>query len=180
MRKTILAFTVIIILGIFGIYLLVHTNKEPEIVMLPNMQIIATTKIGTIKIIAEGKFKRKYIWNKCSRSVVLWRRQTRWNGSLGIYFPGPGSHWTDCDDINRCVVNEGRLNFTNKTEAINWIKSQIWINYVYNNNGLVVGWLKSPSRGQLNVDVWQILINGEVPKKLEGANDNKISISFIE
>ena len=64
-----------------------------EIVMTPGMQITAHTEKGEITIRAGDGFERFYTWDGATRSVKLWPRKTRWYGSLGIYYPGPGQHW---------------------------------------------------------------------------------------
>jgi hypothetical protein len=58
-----------------------------------------------------------------------------------------------------------------------WIAEQQWMPFVYRNDGLMVGWSKTPLRRQLNVDVWQILIHGQKPTSLPGATDGAIRVS---
>ena len=45
---------------------------------------------------------------------------------------------------------------------------------VYRNDGLAVGWRKVPARLQLNVDVWQLYVNG---KKVDETEMPKMHIS---
>ncbi|MCA9284356.1 MAG: S41 family peptidase, partial [Phycisphaerales bacterium] len=77
-----------------------------EIVMVPGMEIAATTDLGTITIVAGSGRWRTYRWNECERSVELWPRPARWYGKFGLYYPGPGDHWAECDGITRGVVDE--------------------------------------------------------------------------
>ena len=43
-------------------------------------------------------------------------------------------------------------------------------------DGLMIGWSKTPSRKQLNVEVWQIYISGKKPGELAGSQDDKIIV----
>ncbi len=44
----------------------------------------------------------------------------------------------------------------------------------------MVGWAKILPRKQLNVDVWQILIDGKKPKRLPGSQNDKIVVETVE
>jgi hypothetical protein len=64
-------------------------------------------------------------------------------------------------------------------EALEWIKRHdSWLPTVYRDDGLVVGYGKSPQRYQLNVEVWQILIGGKKPTALPGSNNESIKTSW--
>jgi len=119
----------------------------------------------------------------------MYPRKKRWLGSLGMYNPGayiPGKlePWTYHDGIKRFVVEEGQRHFTNDTEAVAWIKrTSISFDYIYNDTGLVVGMLfdrQPPSpdgpAGTLNVDIWQVYIDGKKPQKLEGSKNQVIFV----
>jgi hypothetical protein len=47
---------------------------------------------------------------------------------------------------------------------------------VYRNDGLAVGWMLVPARRQLDVEVWQIYVNGKKPGRLPGARDDLIDV----
>jgi hypothetical protein len=83
----------------------------------------------------------------------------------------------ECEGVARAVVEEGQQHFTTVDEAVAWLnKKSEWMRYVYRNDGLAVGWRTViPYRKQLNVDVWQILIGGQKPTGLPGADDSAIS-----
>lgn len=111
----------------------------------------------------------------------MWPRQERWYGSLGLYYPGPGNHWKSHNGITRGVLGEGQQHFKTVEETLAWISEQKrWMPFVYRNDGLVVGWRKVPPRKQLNVEVWQIYINGEKPMALPGSEDDKIITKAAE
>jgi hypothetical protein len=145
--------------------------------MLPGDTVTATTAVGTIQIRADEWLKRSYSWEGATRSVVMRPRDERWDGSLGIYYPGSGRHWEEHNGITRGVVQEGQHHFDSVEAAMVWIRKQEWMPYVYRNDGLMVGWTKLPAREQLNVDLWQILVNGRKPTTLPGANDAAIRVS---
>jgi hypothetical protein len=150
--------------------------KKNEIVMSEGMMITVNTSVGTMKITAGKGSKRSYSWEGATRFVIMLPRHERWYGSLGIYYPGPGNHWKNHKGIRRAVVEEGQQHFVAVDEALKWIDSRAWMPHVYTDDGLVVGWEKTPSRDQLNVDVWQIYINGEKPANLPGSQNDKVIV----
>jgi hypothetical protein len=106
----------------------------------------------------------------------MWPRGERWYGSLGLYFPGPGEHWQEHEDVSRCVVEEGQQHFKTADDAQEWLADRKYMRYVYRDDGLVVGWKKVLARKQLNVEVWQIYVNGKKPDKLDGSENDKIKV----
>ena len=163
------------LLTAFGVWFILClpgcTKAKPvknEIVMSPGMTITARTSTGIITVRASQGLTRNYTWEGATRSVEMWPREERWYGSLGLYYPGPGDHWKEHNGITRGVVEEGQQHFKTTQEALRWLRarSQEWtppFPYVYTSNGLVVGWSKTLPRRQLNVEVWQIYINGKKP-----------------
>ena len=151
-------------------------DKTPnELVMTNGMVIIAETPTGTITITAGRGLKRTYIWEGASRSATLWPRSKRWYGSLGAYYPGPGEHWRNHNGITRGVLEEGQQHFDSEQQAMEWLRTR-YSPTVYRDDGLVVSFGKVIERRQLNVDVWQILIRGVKPERLERSNNNKIKV----
>lgn len=151
--------------------------RKTEFAMLPGETITAATSVGTIQIGADDWLKRSYTWEGETRSVEMDPRVIRWYGSLGIYYPGPGNHWKPHNGITRGVVQEGQLHFRSVEEALAWIREQSWMPHVYTSDGLVIGWQKVLDRKQLNVDVWQIMIDGRKPAALAGSTDSAIQRS---
>ena len=145
--------------------------KGCEIVMTDGMQITVTNQEGTIMITAEEGLRRSYTWEGATRSVTLSPRLRRWYGSMGAFYPGPGFHWQEHNGIRRAVINEGQQHFESVDEAMAWINSQRWSQPVWRDDGLVVGYRRVFERYQLNVDVWQILINGEQPNLIAGESE---------
>jgi hypothetical protein len=151
-----------------------------EVVMSPGMRITATTSAGTIVITAVDDRTRAYTWDGATRSVEMSPRGRRWNGSLGLVYPGSGEHWRDHRGITRCVAEEGQLHFKTVEEALRWIADRHAIGFVCRDDGLMVGWYKDLARKQLNVDVWQILIDGKKPRRLPGSHDEKIILERVQ
>lgn len=169
------------------------TPLDCEPVMVEGMSLTFTNANGTMTITCGKGFERHYTWAGDTRTVVMIPRKERWYGSLGMY--NPGSYisgevepWKEHDGIKRYVVEEGQRHFTNTTDAVNWIQRRgRSLSYIYNDSGLVVGMQKSlpppemvkqGAPGTLSVDVWQVYINGKKPKKLEGAQNDAITVHY--
>ncbi len=154
------------------------TAVKSEIVMTEGMVITATNSYGVMEITAGKENVRNYTWNGGTRSAELIPRKTRWNGSLGIYFPGEGNHWKEHDGITRAVLEEGQQHFETIEEAVEWIRKENHWGYVYRDDGLVVGWDKmTGAGGTLGASVWQVYINGKKPTSLPGSQNDKIVVS---
>lgn len=146
-----------------------------EVVMAPGASISAETATGMITIKAGKGLLRSYTWEGATRSVEMGARKVRWYGSLGLAFPGPGDHWKEHNGITRGVLEEGQMRFTTVAAAMKWINDRSkGTPLVYRNDGLLVAFGKNLSRKQLNVEVWQIFINGRKPTVLDGSQDSKI------
>jgi hypothetical protein len=50
------------------------------------------------------------------------------------------------------------------------------MDWAYTADGLVMGYGKTSTRNQVNIDLFQILIGGAKPKDLKGARDTAIQI----
>jgi len=146
-----------------------------KIVMEPNSRITATTSAGTISITSGNGLKRYYSWDGVTRAVVM---DPDYYGA-GINYPGPGYHWWPHQGISRGVLGEEQKDFKTIDDALKWLSELTWIPHVYRDDGLVVGWDKNPSRSQLNVNVWQIYINGKRPIKMLGSQNDKIIVTKI-
>lgn len=151
-----------------------------EVVMPPNAKIEATTKDGNIVIKSGKGLKRYYNWDGATRSVVMWPRPSRWYGSLGMYYPGPGFHWLPHNGIKRGVLNEGQKHFSTAEDAVKWLNQSNNNDCVYRDDGLAVCFSKYLPRHQLNVDVWQIYIEGKTPSEFkETATENQNTIYYV-
>ena len=165
--------------------------------MVEGMSISFTNAHGSMTVTAGKEFERRYIWAGDTRTVIMWPRKKRWYGSLGMYNPGAFitgklEPWKEHDGIKRYMVEEGQRHFTNVTDAVKWIRQGSGkpdnLDYIFNDTGLVVGMDKQPRSleerkktdfpGTLEVDVWQIYINGKKPQKLEGSSNASITAYY--
>jgi hypothetical protein len=142
---------------------------------------ISKTPWGPVTVPIRDRYPRTYLWGHCKRSADLEPRNERFHGSLGIYFPGTGFHWKECDGVARAVVEEAKQSFDTPDEAMEWLKARSqWMPYVYRNDGLAVGWRTViPYRKQLEVHVWQMLVAGRRPTFLHGASDAAITTTNL-
>lgn len=170
---------------IFGIYVAVsdYIKGDPavpnqnEIVLGQNDWVEATTKLGKIKVQAGKGLRRYYSWEGITRSVAMAPRKSRWYGSYGIYFPGPGYHWLPAHNgISRGVLEEGQQHFKTTEEALKWI--ELHQPLTYRDDGLAIFFMKTPSRHQLSVDVWQIYIDGKKPTNIPNSQNEAIISSW--
>lgn len=145
-----------------------------EVVMPADTTIVATTKAGAITIKSGRGLKRYYSWDGATRSVVMWPRPGRWYGSFGMYYPGPGFHWIGHNGIKRGVLDEGQQHFNTVDEAVAWLKLPYHEDCVYRDDGLVVCYSKRPERYQLNVDVWQIYVEGKATSEYKESAGDRI------
>ncbi len=149
-----------------------------ETVMPANATIEATTPEGTITIKSGKGLKRYYSWDGATRSVVMLPRTARWYGSMGMYYDGPGFHWLPHKGIKRGVLDEGQQHFNTKDEALAWLQSPYQKDCVYRDDGLVVCYSKRFHT--LNVDVWQIYIEGKTQSPNKEAAGDRIWASKEE
>lgn len=145
-----------------------------EVVMPADATIEATSKTGTIAIKSGKGLKRYYSWDGATRSVVMRPRHDRWYGSLGMYYPGPGFHWIEHNGIKRGVLDEGQQHFNTIDEAIAWLRLPYHEDCAYRDDGLVVCYSKRLERHQLNVDVWQIYVEGKTPSEYKESAGDRI------
>ena len=156
---------------------------ETEIVLKKGDKIKAENNFGTITIEAGEGLRRFYSWEGATRSVVMIPRSKRWNGSLGLYFPGDGNHWQEHERVTRGVLEEGQQHFETLELALNWLNK--FTDIVYRDDGLAVRYSKSikpqPGPGStIFVSVWQIYVGGKKPDKIPGSSNKSIIVEKIK
>jgi len=154
----------------------VPTEPYPytELAMEPGMIIEAKNKNGTVIIEYLSPLVRRYKWDKYDEKRTLIPRKERFLGRLGAYDPASTFFW---ERGPRIVANDSQKHFQNMEE----VKAQLHessdvMDWVYTNDGLVVGFEKTTSRKQVNIDVYQYYINGKKPTKLVGSRPENINI----
>lgn len=150
-----------------------------ELVMCPGSSIEVAAADRSLSIHAVGKLKRRYRISGIDETAALIPRKSRWNGSFGAYRPaGVG-------DLH-LILEESLLFFDTEEDLYYWLswKKGFGGQFYYTSDGLVVSWSimvrasnpKSSDRA-LRVDVHQLLLKGEKPRNLTGAQNEAIRIS---
>jgi hypothetical protein len=148
------------------------TQSELELVMRPTESIRASFGTQKIQIDATSLLTRRLTWDGASREVTLYPRERRWHGSLGAYSPGAET-FDPVGTTSRAVVDEGQLNFANPNDLRRWLHFQAALKSAFTTDGLFIA-LGSFGESQLNLNVYQLCINGRKPAKLQGADDSSI------
>lgn len=165
------------------LYLDKPISGSQELVLAEGTQLIAKSTLGEVRIVAGLGTRRIYIWDDgaCVREANLWRREARWYGSYGLYFPGPGNHWAVCNGIRRGVLEEGQLHFATPDKAQDWVDQEkascvsgagAVCDLIYSADGLLLRFGKTEPRSQLDVTLFQLFVDGSKPQGLEGASTN--------
>jgi len=154
-------------------------SKEPAVngaVLSPGQSIEASNKNGKVRISYVTSVKRKYEWDGRAKIIKMIPRKEPFSGRLGLY--QPASSWGLNPFEIRLVAQEAAINFDNEDQIYAFLRqSSDYMDWVYTNNGLVVGFGRTPSRKQINIDLWQILLHGQKPNGLIGAKPEHIVVT---
>lgn len=147
-----------------------------ELALDENVIVEATNKNGAVLIEYISPLMRRYKWDKYDELRALIPRKERWMGLLGAYAPAEQNIWNIFSP--RIVAEDSRLYFNNKTEMEKWLfQGKDVKDWVYTNDGLVVGFFKSPDRDQVNIEVYQLYVDGAKPTIMEGSRPKNIKIT---
>ena len=147
-----------------------------ELAMEPGMHIEATNKNGTVFIEYIDPLKRRFRWDDYDEERTLIPRKKRFMGELGAYDPADAYIWEVFTP--RIVVRDSQLHFDSMSDIDKWLyQSSDVLDWVYTDDGFVVGFRKKPSRKQVNIEVFQLYLNGEKPAKLEGSRPENIKVT---
>ena len=145
-------------------------------VLSVDQSVEATNKFGRVKISYISPTKRKYEWDGRSKTINMIARHEPFQGRLGLYEPA-GSFQLNPFEI-RLVVQESGLDFGTEEQIYVFLKqSSAVMDWVYTDDGLVVGFARVPARKQLNIDLWQIFLKGAKPTHLVGARSDQIAVT---
>jgi hypothetical protein len=148
-----------------------HDRADTNAVLSAGDTFEFRNRNGAMKIHADSNRKRTYTWDGASRYVFMEARKEPWYGALGLYFPGPGSHWTEHKGVTRGVLGEQTRDFASIDEFETWFKDQKdWYDAQCSADGIVAGWSIEASRQQLNVKLWRVTVAGEEPTALPSAS----------
>jgi hypothetical protein len=147
-----------------------------ETVLSEGQSIEAMNKNGKIRISYVGPLKRRYEWDNSQRTVTLRPRQERFDGKLGLYEPADA--WIFLPGKTRLVLDEAVRNFDTEEQIKAALKeSSAYMDWIYTPDGLVVGFARTLSRKQINIDLFQFLVHGQRPSGLIGAKPEQIRVS---
>ena len=148
-----------------------------ELAMQPGMTIVATNKNGKVTIEYISSLKRRYRWGEFDETRFLIPRKERWLGRLGAYEPAEAHLWEIFSP--RIVAEDSQLHFENLNDLELWLnQGSAVLDWVYTDNGLVVGFAESPERNQVNIEIYQLYINGKKPSQLDGSQPEKLEINW--
>jgi hypothetical protein len=150
-----------------------YTYKIHETVLRPGECITATNRFGMIKISYVSPRARLYQWDHFREKRTLLQRSERWYGAYGIYDPADAFFFVP---KARLVLEEGIKNFrTMKQIEAELYEGSAVMDWVYTNDGLVLGFGRVPERGnQVNVELYQYLLNGKKPTHIAGARPRQM------
>jgi hypothetical protein len=150
-----------------------------ELAMVPGMVIEAENKYGTIRIDAISKLGRRYQWDGFDETRILIPRKERFMGELGAYDPAPSPTWEFW--YQRIVARDSILDFSSMEDMKARLnQGRAVMDWVYRDDGLVVGFGRAPDRRQINVDVFQFYINGKKPTVIEGSRPEQMRVTYAE
>ncbi|MBX3458591.1 MAG: hypothetical protein KF696_01350 [Planctomycetes bacterium] len=123
-------------------------------------EIVLENSSGALRIRATSPLERVFEWKGSERKIELLRRTKPWNEHLTLYFPGTGDHWKMHDGVTRAVVEEGRVSFGSKSDALAWLARFSYLDVVGNEDGLFAGWAIITERNQLDFVLWRVTVSG--------------------
>jgi hypothetical protein len=171
--------TVGTLIGILSIAACNMANKEPPVrgeVLGPDQRVEAVNKNGKVTISYVTAATRKYEWDGKGKVVKMIPRDEPFQGKLGLY--QPSESWGLNPFEVRIVAEEAVIDFKNEDEMYAFLRqSDSYLDWVYTTDGLVVGFGKAPSRKQINIDLYQLLVRGKKPIGLKGARQNAIRLN---
>jgi hypothetical protein len=101
-------------------------------------------------------------------------RREPFQGKLGLYEPADSGGSNQSETL--LVVEESVRDFENKEQVkAALIEGSALMDWIYSDDGLVVGFTRTPSRNQ--VDLYQFLIHGQKPTALPGARPDRIRMT---
>src|SRR5262245_45754382 len=147
--------------------------------MAPGSRISVDFPAGVLVLRAADRLARSYEWAGWVIEASPCPRLERWYGSRGLLDPSPNFS-RQCRGIGRSIFEESQQHFVSNEDAAWWLERFARIapeGTRWTDDGLVVRCLFLQGRGQLNVDVVQLCINGSRPVALAGASNSSLSIT---
>jgi hypothetical protein len=158
-------------------------NSVREAVLKTGEKICATRNDETLCIASLDTRTRKLSWKGSDFLITLIPRPKRWHGKLGLISPNhPENMWKTNNKIIRLSIQEAHIYYSSSEDfydGLNFPKIDDRYNVVYNDAGILLMWYQSelPDHTYLDVSLFQVLINGEKPTKLDNSQNDKIAVS---
>lgn len=148
-----------------------------------NHKLSAATSLGAIELIAGTGTLRTIKWDGVTRQIALIRNERRsWFDGFDFRsskVEPTGYIWKMHRCIAKCHYYEAIKNCDNikaAAEFVEGMKERVMPG-VASSDGLVIAWSTETERDVLTVLVYQVLVNGQKPSNLPGADDSQISLT---
>ena len=142
--------------------------------MAPGLSVSATNENGEAEITYVNRITRQFVVNDKKSTVRMIPRARRFAGMMGLYEPASriffslGTRWVVADEL---------INFENQKELDRFLyQGSAVFDWVFTDDGLTVGFFSSPDGANVNVDVFQLFVNGIKPTKIEGSRPDQITL----
>ena len=145
-----------------------------DTVLRPGQSVSASNRAGRVRIVYLGPATRRFEIDGRSKTIRMTQRPEMFDRRSGIYDPADW-FWPWRPSL-RIVCDESVINFETIDELYAFLGEQRSMDWVYTPDGLVIGFDRTPSRYQVNVDVYQLLVRGEKPNGLRGARPYAIQL----
>lgn len=151
---------------------------KAEIVLCPGSSVTVMGEGSALTVRATSLTTRVYQVEDFDFATDLIPRWQRWNGNLGIYRPAGNGD-------THAVLEEGQQFFSNEDELYDWVEwAKRWGGELhYTSDGLLIRWStrhREPAeegpRRSLSVDVVQLMLHGQKPQGLGGADDAAFTV----
>jgi hypothetical protein len=141
---------------------------------------------GLFSVTAVSPTVRTFTWphgRVATVTLISRGTTTRWQGSFGLYHPSAELRGTNWSEIG--VFEEAQAHFSRQSEAIKWLARGRAFHgsstFLWTHDGIAVFMHEEQSPRVaadrvLQVDVWQLCINGQRPSMLPNASDNAIHL----
>jgi hypothetical protein len=157
--------------------------EEQKFVIPPDHKVTAVTPLGEISVSAGSGSLRTINWQGVTRKIAL-ISNSRKSSIAGFDFRSnqanpSGYIWKMHKGIAKCHYYEAIKYCDNAKQASAFLASmkEPVIPGVASSDGLVVAWSTETESDVLTVLIYQVLVKGQKPINLAGADDSKIALT---
>lgn len=141
----------------------VENARAHDAVLAPGNVIEFRNSNGSGRIVYVSDFVRRYEIGGDSHELTLVQRKEEFMHRAGIY--NPGESWGPLSMRNspRFVLDESVLRFSTMDEAVRFFRmGAAQSKWVSNGSGLVIGYVETPGRYQISVDLYKCYVDGKL------------------